>query len=78
MGYSFTGNKKILTNELQELEMQHMILGKCGFYWGACPTYIANNCKGCIEEHIEGDFFSRDCVIEKKLKLWKRKSNTSR
>ena len=32
MGYSFTGNKKILTNELQELEMQHMILGKCGFY----------------------------------------------
>lgn len=28
MGYQFTGNKKFLTNELQELEMQHMLLTK--------------------------------------------------
>ena len=57
MGYKFTGNIKILNSELQELEMQHILLGKCGFYCKACPTYIENNCKGCIEEHTVGDFF---------------------
>ena len=67
MGYRFTGNTKTLNSELKELEMQHMLIGKCGFYCGACPTYIANNCNGCMEEHVVGDCFSRDCVIEKGL-----------
>ena len=43
------------------------LVGKCGFYCKACPTYNENNCKGCMEEHTVGDCFSRDCVIEKKL-----------
>ena len=47
--------------------MNENLLGKCGFYCGACPTYNDNNCKGCIEEHREGDCFSRDCAMEKKL-----------
>lgn len=47
--------------------MDEKLLGKCGFYCGACPTYLAENCKGCTEEHTKGDCFSRDCVIEKGL-----------
>ena len=30
------------------------LLGKCGFYCGTCPTYINENCNGCIEEHMGG------------------------
>ena len=47
--------------------MDATLLGKCGFYCGACPTYIEKNCKGCIEEHVEGDCYSRDCVLNNKL-----------
>ena len=47
--------------------MNTEILGKCGFYCGACPTYISGNCKGLTDEHKKGDCFSRDCVTEKGL-----------
>ena len=47
--------------------MDEKLLGKCGFYCGACPTYIKGGCRGCEEEHTTGDCFTRDCVKEKKL-----------
>lgn len=47
--------------------MDEKLLGKCGFYCGACPTYIKGGCRGCEEEHTSGDCFTRDCVKEKKL-----------
>ena len=47
--------------------MDEKLLGKCGFYCGACPTYIRGGCRGCEEEHATGDCFTRDCVKEKKL-----------
>ena len=47
--------------------MDEKLIGKCGFYCGACPTYIKGGCKGCIEEHEKGDCFSRDCALEKGL-----------
>ena len=31
--------------------MDAKLLGKCGFYCGACPTYIKGGCTGCVEEH---------------------------
>ena len=49
--------------------METKLLGKCGFYCGACPTYVGGNCKGCMEEHVEGDCFSRDCAISKELEF---------
>ena len=45
------------------------LLGKCGFYCGACPTYINKECGGCVDAHTEGDCFSRDCVMRKELKF---------
>ena len=47
--------------------MNAALLGKCGVYCGACPTYLASNCKGCADEHTKGDCFSRDCAAEKGL-----------
>ena len=47
--------------------MDEKLLGKCGFYCGACSTYLAGNCKGCMQEYTKGDCFSRDCVMEKGL-----------
>lgn len=47
--------------------MDSKLLGKCGFYCGACPTYLIGNCKGCTEEHTKGDCFSLDCVTENGL-----------
>ena len=47
--------------------MNEKLLGKCGFYCGACPTYINGDCRGCEEEHTTGDCFTRDCVKEKKM-----------
>lgn len=47
--------------------MEYKTLGKCGFYCGACPTYINQKCKGCMDEHTEGDCYSRDCVVRKGL-----------
>ena len=43
--------------------MQVNLLGKCGFYCGCCPTYIKGGCKGCVDEHSEGDCYTRDCVL---------------
>lgn len=45
--------------------MNEKLLGKCGFYCGCCPTYIKGNCRGCINEHTDGDCFTRDCVLKK-------------
>lgn len=47
--------------------MDERLIGKCGFYCGACPTFLKGSCKGCVFEHEKGDCFSRDCVIEKGL-----------
>ena len=47
--------------------MDEKLLGKCGFYCGACPTYLRGGCLGCEAEHDTGDCFTRDCVKEKKL-----------
>ena len=47
--------------------MDEKLLGKCGFYCGACPTYINGGCRGCEGEHTTGDCFTRDCVKGKKL-----------
>lgn len=49
--------------------MDEKLLGKCGFYCGACPTFLAEKCKGCLLEHDEGDCFSRDCVLEKAIRF---------
>ena len=35
--------------------MDKKLLGKCGFYCGCCPTYIKGGCRGCVDEHSEGD-----------------------
>lgn len=43
------------------------IMGKCGFYCGACPTFIKENCKGCSREHKHGDCYTNDCVTSKKI-----------
>ncbi|MBR4163316.1 MAG: DUF3795 domain-containing protein [Solobacterium sp.] len=45
--------------------MDEILLGKCGYYCGQCPDYIAGRCSGCIKGNKKGDCFSRDCVIEK-------------
>lgn len=42
-------------------------IGKCGFFCGSCPTYVHGNCRGCMEEHREGDCYTRDCTIKQKL-----------
>lgn len=47
--------------------MDEKLSGRCGFYCGACPTYIKGGCHGREEEHTAGDCFTRDCVKEKKL-----------
>ena len=49
--------------------MDEKILGKCGFYCGACPDFLKGRCKGCVLEHQNGDCFSRDCVIKKGLRF---------
>lgn len=47
--------------------MNNQLLAKCGFYCGSCPTFLRSKCRGCMEEHSEGDCFTRDCVITRKL-----------
>jgi hypothetical protein len=47
--------------------MREKLLAKCGFYCGACPTYVKGGCRGCEDEHNDGDCFTRDCVKEKNL-----------
>lgn len=47
--------------------MDQALLGKCGFYCGACPTYLKGGCRGCLADHQPGDCYSRDCVLAKGL-----------
>lgn len=47
--------------------MDERLLGKCGFYCGACPTYQKGGCLGCEEAHVTGECFTRDCVKERRL-----------
>lgn len=49
--------------------MEEKLIGKCGFYCGACPTYLRGGCRGCLEEHESGDCFSRDCSLKKGLRF---------
>ena len=50
------------------MNLKPELLGKCGFYCGTCPTYINENCNGCIEEHMEGDCFRFGVVkVEKTI-----------
>lgn len=45
------------------------LIGCCGFYCGSCPTFIKENCRGCILEHKEGDCFTHTCVTKKGLRF---------
>ena len=47
--------------------MDEKLPGKCGFYCGACPTWLKGGCRGCEREHAPGDCITRDCVKEKQL-----------
>lgn len=47
--------------------MDERLLGGCGFYCGACPTFLRGRCKGCLDGQAEGDCFTRDCVRQKGL-----------
>lgn len=49
--------------------MDGSLLGKCGFYCGSCPTYRNDSCSGCMDEHREGDCYTRDCVLRKGLEF---------
>ena len=54
---------------IKKEELTAVLLGKCGFYCGACPTYIKGGCRGCDKEHTEGDCYTRDCVTKKDLRF---------
>ena len=47
--------------------MDEELPGKCGFYCGACPTWLKGGCRGCEREHATGNCFTRDCVKKKQL-----------
>ncbi len=47
--------------------MDNRLLGKCGFYCGSCPTFLQDSCKGCMDTHVTGDCFTRDCVLENEI-----------
>lgn len=49
------------------MENKDLLIGKCGFYCPSCPTYQRGKCKGCMISNKEGECFTRDCVINKKL-----------
>ncbi len=53
-------NQKVTVSEL---------IGRCGFYCGACPTYLAGNCLGCVDEHKEGDCYTLDCVLKNNIRF---------
>ena len=40
-------------------------MGRCGFYCGCCPSYVNQECEGCIPAHKGGECYSRDCVEHK-------------
>ena len=41
--------------------MDEKLLGKCGFYCSACPTYIKGGCRGC--EKVKKLNFCSECKI---------------
>lgn len=41
------------------------LLGKCGYYCGQCPAYLANECRGCIKGNADGVCHARDCASAK-------------
>jgi len=45
------------------------LLGRCGIYCGACPTYLKGNCNGCTSEHKPGDCYSLDCCNSRGLRF---------
>lgn len=47
------------------MKMKDKLLGKCGFYCGACPTFLQGNCSGCADGQRTGNCFTRDCVLQK-------------
>ncbi|MBQ7160414.1 MAG: DUF3795 domain-containing protein [Clostridia bacterium] len=47
--------------------MDKELLGKCGYYCGQCPSYLADKCKGCIKENVGGECYAHDCAINKGL-----------
>ena len=47
--------------------MADALIGKCGIYCGACPTFLAGNCEGCTAEHQTGDCYSLDCATRRGL-----------
>lgn len=49
--------------------MDEALMGKCGLYCGACPTYLHGGCGGCIREHETGDCYSRDCALERGVRF---------
>ena len=51
--------------------MDEKLLGKCGFYCGCCPTYIKGGCKGCVDEHSEGDCYPRLRFEARYRLLWR-------
>lgn len=46
-------------------ELKKELLGKCGFYCGACPTWLDGTCRGCKDGQAEGACFTRDCANRK-------------
>ena len=54
---------------MKNIEFNVRLLGKCGFYCGACPTYIKGDCCGCLAEHSEGDCYTRDCVVKQDISV---------
>ncbi|MBQ9152791.1 MAG: DUF3795 domain-containing protein [Solobacterium sp.] len=45
--------------------MDEKLLGKCGYYCGQCPDFLAGSCEGCVEGNRNGICHARDCVMEK-------------
>ena len=45
--------------------MDETLLGKCGYYCGQCPSFIAGECTGCIKGNKDGICYARDCVLDK-------------
>lgn len=60
---------------MKDLNFDKNLIGKCGFYCGACPTYFRDNCNGCMAEHTDGDCFTRDCVVKQDIEVCGRCKN---
>lgn len=47
------------------MDMDEELLGKCGYYCGQCPSYLAGKCKGCTKGNVGGECYARDCALNK-------------